>query len=243
MIDLSCPNCGRAGSIPREKVNTRLVCKKCHIVFHMNTAGRTLLGEPHVEPLKAEKRSHEGPHIPSLDQLGSLKDSLPVVSSKQLMIGLAALVVGGGIFLFVSRPGVTLADRTKELAQRFAQDDLAYLKEVATSDTADDAVRWFDRVHPVLMKNREQWKTKDADVQVMVAGEDARNRTGEAHAYLYPAKASTHSAKVQGQLVEVDPTNQPAAPPVDLHLFWIRDGSGKWRLDGRMTYQSVTTPN
>ena len=33
------------------------------------------------------------------------------------------------------------------------------------------------------MKTREQWQTKDADVQVMVAGEDARNRTGEAHAY------------------------------------------------------------
>jgi hypothetical protein len=157
------------------------------------------------------------------------------------MIGLAVLVVGGGMFLFLSSPGPNLADRTRELAQRFAQDDLAYLKEVATTDTADDAVRWFDRVHPVLMKTREQWKTKDADVQVMVAGEDARMRTGEAHAYLYPARAETHRAKVQGELGQVDTSNLPAAPPVDLHLFWIKDGSGKWRLDGRMTYQSVAS--
>ena len=29
MIDMNCPSCGAGGRIPREKVNTRLVCKKC----------------------------------------------------------------------------------------------------------------------------------------------------------------------------------------------------------------------
>ena len=34
MIDMKCPSCGAGGRIPREKVNTRLVCKKCLRVFH-----------------------------------------------------------------------------------------------------------------------------------------------------------------------------------------------------------------
>src|SRR5437763_827255 len=100
MIDLACPNCGRAGSIPREKINTRLVCKKCHVAFHMNTAGRTLLGEPHLETAKPETtHHHDGPRMPSLEGLGGLKDSLPAVSIRSLLLGVAAIVVGGSLFL------------------------------------------------------------------------------------------------------------------------------------------------
>src|SRR4051812_29590985 len=109
MIDLACPNCGRGGSIPREKINTRLVCKKCHIVFHMNTAGRTLLGEPHIETAKADTRApRDSYQIPSFEGLGNLRGSLPSVSSRSLLLGLAALIVGGGLYLFMARPGESL---------------------------------------------------------------------------------------------------------------------------------------
>src|SRR5215212_2799528 len=78
MIDLACPNCGRAGSIPREKINTRLVCKKCHVAFHMNTAGRTLLGEPHQEVGKPEVVHHHSDptRLSTFENLGGIKESL-----------------------------------------------------------------------------------------------------------------------------------------------------------------------
>src|SRR5262249_44706517 len=116
MIDLACPNCGRAGTIPREKINTRLVCKKCHVTFHMNTAGRTLLGEPHQEVAKPEVTHHDGPQLPSFENLGSLKDTLPTVSLKALLIGIAVIVVGGGLFMFMMKPPESLGDRAKMTA-------------------------------------------------------------------------------------------------------------------------------
>src|SRR5262249_14446595 len=49
MIALECPHCGGAGSVPREKVNTRLVCRKCHQIFHVTPTGRAMPGEPPVQ--------------------------------------------------------------------------------------------------------------------------------------------------------------------------------------------------
>src|SRR5438132_12261010 len=106
MLDLSCPNCGRAGSIPREKINTRLICKKCHIVFHMNTAGRTLLGEPQIEvPKPAQAHpSYDKIQLPgSLQNLGDLRQNFADLNLKAIAIGLAVLVLGGGIYWLVNR--------------------------------------------------------------------------------------------------------------------------------------------
>src|SRR4051794_22207543 len=61
MIDLECPFCGRVGSVPREKANTKLVCKKCHMIFHMSPTGRALPGEPPV-PRPVE---HPHAHAPA----------------------------------------------------------------------------------------------------------------------------------------------------------------------------------
>src|SRR4051812_28665952 len=215
MIDLACPKCGRAGSIPREKINTRLVCKKCHAAFHMNTAGRTLLGEPHAESARPEaghQHHNDGPRMPSFEGLGGLKDSLPTVSMRSLLLGVAAIVVGGGLFMIWSKPPEPLADAVKLTAERFAEDDLAYLKQVASSDTVDDVVRWFDVKHPELVKSRDQWKSKGTHVQVTVIGEDRRERRGEALAFIYPAQASLHAADIADAANAANATATPVQP-------------------------------
>lgn len=243
MIDLACPSCGRAGAIPREKINTRLVCKKCLVVFHMNSAGRTLLGEPSgVEPPKAETHAQLGPKLPSFEDLGGIKESLPTFSPRSLMIGGGVLVVGLALFLFMSRTPENLLDTATTTAERFAADDLAYLKQVATSDTIDDVVRWFDVVHPELVKSREQWKTSGTRVQVVIVDEDRRQRRGEAHAYIYPASGSSHGTSITQAASQVDTLDATSMQPIDLKLFWVIDGSGHWRLDGRETYMSTSRP-
>ena len=44
MIEMACPSCGRAGQVPKEKLHTRLVCRKCHMVFHVDSQGRPCAG-------------------------------------------------------------------------------------------------------------------------------------------------------------------------------------------------------
>jgi len=240
MIDLACPHCGRAGSIPREKINTRLVCKKCLVVFHVNTVGRTLLGEPSVVvPAKSDTQAHDGRRLPSLEELSGLKDSLPVVTPRSLMIGLGVLVVLGGIFMFVTRTPESLADAATSTAERFAADDLIYLKQAATSDTIDDVVRWFDVVHPQLVKSREQWKASGTKIQVMVVDEDSKQRRGEAHAYIYPAQGSTHGTSITEAANAVSSSGAATTQPVDLRLRWVLDRSGHWKLDGRETLAAI----
>lgn len=243
MIELACPSCGRAGSIPREKINTRLICKKCHIAFHVNAAGRTLLGEPHVAPPKPEHHTLEALHLPSLptfDGFDGLKDGLPKISLRSLGIGVAAIAVLGGLVMFLTRAPESLADSARRTAERFANDDLAYLKQVATTETIDDVVRWFDAVHPQLVKSREQWKGREANIQVMVIGEDLRQRKGEAQAFIYPAGPAGHVAKIATAAEASTSVSSTTVQPIDLRLHWILDRDGTWRLDGAQTFQAAS---
>ena len=54
MIEMKCPACSAGGRIPRDKKNTRLVCKKCLAVFHLSPSGTPVLGEPPVRQGKPE---------------------------------------------------------------------------------------------------------------------------------------------------------------------------------------------
>jgi hypothetical protein len=240
MIELECPKCGRAGAIPQNKVNTRLVCKKCHIVFHMNTAGRTLLGEPPVSPSEKKKekdKAFEAPALPSFEGLGDLRENIKDISPKKLAIAAGVLLVAMVGYTFLTAAPESLAIRASITAEKFAADDLAYLKNIASSGTADDVVRWFDAVHPKLVKSREGWKTTLADVQVQVIGEDRRQRVGEAQAFIYPGTKATHSESISSAAKEASEVSSTVNQSVDLHMFWTLDSSGKWRLDGRQTFQ------
>src|SRR4051812_33288916 len=83
MIEMACPSCGRAGQVPKEKLQSRLVCRKCHVVFHMDPGGRAVLGEPNQGKDKAKKGEEseqhsifQGFHIPSPDELANLGENL-----------------------------------------------------------------------------------------------------------------------------------------------------------------------
>lgn len=234
MIELACPKCGRGGSIPNQKINSRLVCKKCFVVFHMNTAGRTILGEPNIEAPRAEaQNSTLSSRLPSADDFANLKDSLTSFTPKQLGIGAGALAVLGIAWMIFSQAPESLSDCTTATAIRFAADDLGYLKEIATKDTVDDIVRWFDTVHPKLVKIRSQWKSKEAEVRVMVIDENRKQRSGEAEAFVYPVGSSGSS----NALASNGGTSSSPVEPLELKLHWTLDKSGRWRLNGLRTFQ------
>ena len=46
MLAIKCPACGAEGRASKEKIQTRLICRKCLRVFHVTPSGKTVLGEP-----------------------------------------------------------------------------------------------------------------------------------------------------------------------------------------------------
>jgi len=240
-------------------MNSRLVCKKCHMVFHMNTAGRAVLGEPRnadssksginkAEKSGIHKAEKSGIHkaeksgifkaieeapLPTLADIKDWKENLngQTLPVKPILIGLAAIVVCWGGYKFLFGPPESIADRANAIAQAFANDDLAYLKSIATTDSVDDVVRWFDAEHPQVVKARQQWKNKDVVVRSTVIEEDRSGRTGSVEAFIYPPEAAARNAAAE--------TEGAPIKPVELHLRFTLDSRGKWRLNGHSMAQTA----
>ena len=106
MIDLECPHCGRVGSVPRDKTNVRLLCKKCHMPFHLGPAGRAIPGDPPVAREKDHGHSHAQAHPAASTRVDTGASSSPRSVRELGLIGvLAALLICGGGFLGYGRSG------------------------------------------------------------------------------------------------------------------------------------------
>lgn len=255
MIEMACPSCGRAGQVPKEKLYTRLVCRKCHVVFHVDSQGRPVLGEPVSAAAKAKKENEpksimKSLGIPTLHDLTHMGEDL---SEYTFPVKPVLGVLGGlvGIWLlwgFLAGPGESVADTSKVVAEALARDDLPKLKTCATDETIDDVVRFYDAAHPKLEKRRENWPSKDASIQVIIVEENLSKGTGETEVFLAPALAATQAPAGPAPTPPPPPVTKPGAPadtksaassaplPMSLHLYWVRSGS-HWLLDARESAQ------
>jgi hypothetical protein len=246
MIELACPSCGRAGQVPREKMNSRLVCRKCHVVFHLEAGGRAIVGEPHHGPAKdphrnARKDEHhsvfEVLHLPTLDDLTHLGDNLsdysfPVKPVLGVLGGLVVLWVGFSLF---NGPPESVADRARLAVEALARDDLDRLKGYATDKTRDDLVRWYDAAHAKLEQSRKSWPSKATNVQVVVVEEDHKNQKGVVEAFVVPAQSGTQTASMIPTVGSKPNDKSPAATgPVPFEMHWTYSGN-HWWLDGRQS--------
>lgn len=231
MPDIACPNCGGAGRIPREKVNTRLVCKKCHMVFHMTSGGRTLLGEPVAETRKGDRQStREGAEAkPRSDW----RENLPefTVTGRSALISLIAIVVVAiGYFLFNQAPE-SLQDRGKKVGEAFAEGNLSLLKSYASDDSADEVVQWYGIADRVLQERKKIWTGQEIKVGVVPVEENPRQRTGEVLVSLVPSHGTPHAEAIAKNSEHAE----MARRSLELSLFFKLDSWGKWRLDGKKT--------
>lgn len=247
MIEMACPSCGRGGQVPPEKLHSRLVCRKCHVVFHMDPSGRPVIGEPHVatgDPKKKDKNSNgehhsifEAIHIPRLDELTHLGDNLTdyTFPVKPVLGTLGGLVVLWVMFSLFSRPPEPVSDRARLALQALTSDDLDRLKTFASEETRDDVIRWYDAIHPKLESARKSWPSKEADVQVVVIEEDPSRNRGEIEAVLLPAMSGTQTASV---VPSVNSKNDKPALPLSFHMSWVWSGK-HWWLDGHGSLAGV----
>jgi len=147
MIAMSCPSCGRAGQCPKEKVHTRLVCRKCHVVFHLDASGRAVIGDPN-QPVKKEVKKKakeagslvEALHLPKFEKLNRASDNLSEygIPVKQIAALLGVLVVFWGLYSIANAAPEAVADPSRRAAEALAQDNLSRLKSYATDETRDE---------------------------------------------------------------------------------------------------------
>ena len=149
---------------------------------------------------------------------------------------------------FSAGPGESVADTSRVVADALARDDLNRLKTLATDETRDDMIRFYDAAHPKLEKAREKWSSKDANVQVVVVEEDISKGKGETEVFYLPAAAGAPTASATPPPRPLPPAvpspgassraplaaAPPLTGPLSFHLIWIRSGK-HWLLDGRTT--------
>lgn len=238
MIDVTCPSCGGMGRAPREKVNTRLVCKKCHSAFHIASSGRTVLGDPPA--VKDEHFRHRDDAAVAPKAGSDWKDNLPefTVTGRSAVVALAVLLVAGVLYYVMSRPGENLTDSAKGVAQHFADGNLERLKGDALSGTADDLVQWYGQMHRQFQDLKKEWAGRDVLVGVLVIEENPRMRSGQVAAILAPSKPSTRDASLHG----VADVGGLAAKPMEIMFYFTPDAWGKWRVDGKKMLERAASP-
>ena len=158
MAEIQCPACGAEGHAPKEKVNIRLVCKRCLTVFHVNLAGKPLLGEPP----EAETTPKPKPHArAATDGTQKADEVLNLLFSPLSLILCMVLIALAAVAYLVSmqRPE-TLKDQATKVAEAAVQSDLQTIRRLACSGGDEDAVRWYDSTRAQCESLRAAWREK-----------------------------------------------------------------------------------
>src|SRR5262249_23588149 len=95
MIEMSCPRCRAGGRVPREKGNSRLVCKKCLQVFHLSPSLQPVVGEPPAPKVAAKERVQRERveiEIPGLEGLGEKLGKLKLPEPKVIAVTAGVLL-------------------------------------------------------------------------------------------------------------------------------------------------------
>jgi hypothetical protein len=223
MPELSCPQCGRLGNVPRTKLESRLVCKKCHAVFHMNKAGRVVLGEPHDESRSATRTAMRATKTAE-KKSGTWRDYLPegelTPRMKLAALGGAALAVGFIVWLLI--PVATLEQRAKDVAEAFKNGEKSTLKSMAYTSTSREVENWYNVVHPRLEKRMKEWGANDVRVDVMPDMDSTRE--GEKVTVMITPAGALTSDSLQKRMTL---------------MFYLRKKSGQWWINGKATVNSA----
>lgn len=228
-IEMECPKCGAPGSVPRDRVHTRLVCKKCHAIFHLTSTGRTVLGEPPAEP--AARDEGRAPATRAAGGPGGEGPSPRVLVPVAIAAGLFVLVgaLGYGYVIWASSPGDDLAVRAKTTAEAIARESAPEVQAASLPDTTADASRFLDGTVVNLANIRAKSPTRELVANVVILAITDNESNAQVRAVFTPKLGSTRDQMISG----VDPVQDVAAVSADVILWFAKDNHGRWRLDGR----------
>jgi hypothetical protein len=237
MIEMKCPACGAEGRAPKDKINTRLVCKKCLRVFHLTPSGRAVLGEPPqvaVAPVKAADPTEKFELALDFEWLGNLKKA---VASPKLWAVVGALAVfAAGYYVISLFHSESLEKRAARIAQSTVKGELSTLLELSSSGTSDDIVKWFIAIQPQCVEVKKTMTTAEPAVDVVISKEDAASGTADVVARVASEEtlAKHHGNKLPDMSISTF-----ADRVFEIPLMFTSEGLEGWKLDGKRTLDAL----
>jgi hypothetical protein len=244
MIDMKCPSCGAGGRIPREKVNTRLICKKCLRVFHVTSGGSTILGEPAVpkEQLKAQP-AREPRRRDTVDKFDDVTSTLSKIRIPRVPPMAIALVAGVGLlsalgyWLFSKQ---SIETRSLAVARAIQQTDMKQVIDLAAPGTEMDTIRWYNDTYKQYMELKLALAGQDAGITVQAPGAP---QGGTTPVYVHFSTTGTRfDGSIFNDALGPNPSLAHAKQTLEVCMFWTTDMWGSWLLDGTKTFTGPTSP-
>jgi len=236
MFEINCPSCGAEGRASKQKVNTRLVCRKCLRVFHVTPAGRAVPGEPPVtgEASLGPSEPVEPDRAVEVDQWFE-RISKTVFSTRALLVvvGLIVLMVGSWIW----PSGETLEDRVRKVGYAAYDGDTKTLQSLAASGTEEDVIKWYEGVRAELQGLKTSLGPMPPSVEVVVKEQDADKGVAQA-----VARISTEQELSRRGAHLPDPTLSivSGVKTVELPMTFDSSSWGGWRIDGKRTFEALS---
>jgi hypothetical protein len=248
VIPIACPNCGRRGNVPPDKLNSRLHCKKCDAVFHMDASGHVVLGEPGSEKKSSSSRFAMPTAAPEPMELGQnlalAWKGLPMA----VRVLLVVVLIGGGALLagvrmprFGSNIPPDLGSRADYVADRFIDDDPSAVRRLAAPGTESDVSTWYQKVRPMF---KHSGPRKQGNIVLMMRipiEEDIAGGKGRYVHNLMPPNPEPDPDKTKKETKKLFVPGYRLDGTFDLPTIWKRD-NGQWYLDGTATLQAVENP-
>jgi hypothetical protein len=236
MIEMSCPRCGAGGRVPRDKVNARLVCKKCLQVFHLTPSLHPVIGEPPVSKDSAKAREPREPRagleleMPGLGGLGEKLARIRLPDAKILGVAAGVLLLVGFFSWLFSKQSVE--QRCDVLSQAIRTANMEAAVAMALPGTEMEAMKWLGDVYKQYIDLKLALGNIDPGVQLNVQ----YNSDGSAQSLMTFGREGAVST---GPLsVEQASSLEPSAggkKSMELVIHWAKDTWGTWRLDGKRT--------
>jgi ribosomal protein S27AE len=218
-----CPLCASQVWLADQRPYSRATCGKCHANLHVGKDGSLLIGDPpDVDKLYQEWKR-------------DARQRAAQIPLRKVFTGLAVLLILGLAWNLLFGPAERLDRVAEKAAQALASGDPDALTSLAAPGTEDDVRRWYDTVHPQLVRLREQWRGKAEAVEIHVAQEDREQHKGAVGVSIHPVFSGARDTSL------ADPANATASVSTAFEggIDWTLTRWGRWKLDGRATAAKV----
>ena len=257
MIPMSCPNCGRRGTIPPDRLNTRMHCKKCDAVFHMDKSGKIVVGDPDAGVRsRAEAKVAQGDPKQQKKVKSRKERDLVELSFRELLnkIPKPVLFLAVGVVLlafayyglkldrisfFPEGYGKSRDSRMPYAANAFVDEKPDVFVEVAAKGTEDDLRQYYDALRPRLAYKGPQTRGRSMIPQYLQVGDSTATEADFTVRITVPVEGP--QPEDLAELIKTKRDKRDNLQPgynqnssFDLPLHWVKKGDA-WFIDGTAT--------
>jgi hypothetical protein len=239
MIEMSCPRCGAGGRVPRDKVNSRLVCKKCLQVFHLNPSLKAVAGEPAPRKEAAKERAPRERMELGLPELGGLGEKLAKIKlpdPKTMGIVAGVLLAIGFFWWLFSKQSVE--QRAQTMASAIKTLDMDATVDLSMPGTELNAMKWLGDIHKEYTDLKLAIGNLEPGVQITVQPTSDGSSAQSLLVFSREGATSTGPLSVE-QAASLEPKSDEKKRSMEVVLFWTKDTWQAWRLDGKQTMEKA----